>query len=163
MPRQELQERADAALGELGQAPGSVRVRTFHALGRAILADAGVDVTRLVERRELLAELAGGPLPDEALRWLDDAFTRLKLDPERGPPVEDAATHDAFAEYQAGLAARGALDLDDLVARALPALVDDTALLGRWRGRASVLFVDEAQDLDRTQLDLAVLLAGERA
>ncbi len=83
----------------------------------------------LVERRELLAELAGGPLPAEALRWLDDAFTRLKLDPERGPPAEDAATHDAFAEYQAGLAARGALDLDDLVARALPALVDDTALL----------------------------------
>ncbi|HZW01764.1 MAG TPA: UvrD-helicase domain-containing protein, partial [Candidatus Deferrimicrobium sp.] len=159
---QELQERADVALGEVGFTPGSVRVRTFHALGRAILADAGVDVSRLVERHALLADLAGGPLPADALRWLDDAFTRLKLDPERGPPPGAIATHQAFMEYQAGLAARGALDLDDLVARALPALVDDAALLRRWRGRASVLFVDEAQDLDRTQLDLAVLLAGER-
>jgi superfamily I DNA/RNA helicase len=159
---QELQERADVALSEVGFAPGSVRVRTFHALGRAILADAGVDVTRLVERHALLADLAGGPLPADALRWLDDAFTRLKLDPERGPPPEDMATHEAFVEYQAGLAARGALDLDDLVARALPALIDDGPLLRRWQARASVLFVDEAQDLDRTQLELAVLLAGER-
>ena len=157
----ELQERTDIALGEFGLVPGSVRVRTFHALGRAILADAGVDVTRLVERHELLADLAGGPLPADALRWLDDAFTRLKLDPERGPPASDLATHEAFAEYQAALAARGALDLDDLVARALPALAHDASLLQRWRGRASVLFVDEAQDLDRTQLELAVLLAGE--
>jgi superfamily I DNA/RNA helicase len=159
---EELQERADMALGEVGLAPGSVRVRTFHALGRAILADAGVDVARVVERHEMLAHLAGGPLPADALRWLDDAFTRLKLDPERGPPPEDIATHEAFMEYQAGLARRGALDLDDLVARALPTLVDDAALLRRWRGRASVLFVDEAQDLDRTQLELAELLAGER-
>lgn len=158
---EELQERADVALAEVGFAPGSVRVRTFHALGRAILADAGVDVSRLVERHEMLADLAGGPLPADALRWLDDAFTRLKLDPERGPPPDDIATHEAFREYQAGLAAREALDLDDLVARAVPALVDDAVLLRRWRGRASVLFVDEAQDLDRTQLELAVLLAGE--
>ncbi len=34
----ELQERADAALGELGYAAGAVRVRTFHALGREVLA-----------------------------------------------------------------------------------------------------------------------------
>jgi DNA helicase-2/ATP-dependent DNA helicase PcrA len=158
----ELQERTDTALADLALPPGSVRVRTFHALGRAVLADAGVDVTRIVERHGLLEELAGGPLPAEALRWLDDAFTRLKLDPERGPPPEDVTTHQAFAEYQAALAARGAMDLDDLVARALPALADDAALLRRWRRRAAVLFVDEAQDLDRTQLELAVLLAGEQ-
>ena len=158
---EELQERTDRALGELGRGAGSVRVRTFHALGRAILADAGVDVSRLVERHELLVDLAGGPLPAGALRWLDDAFTRLKLDPERGPPPEDVETHEAFAEYQAALAARDALDLDDLVARALPALTDDAMLLQRWQGRAAVLFVDEAQDLDRTQLELALLLAGE--
>jgi DNA helicase-2/ATP-dependent DNA helicase PcrA len=159
---EELQERTDAALGELGSAPGSVRVRTFHALGRAILADAGVDVSRIVDRHAVLVELAGGPLPGAALRWLDDAFTRLKLDPERGPPEEDAATHRAFAEYQAGLRDRGAIDLDDLVAVAAHRLAGDAALLGRWQERARVLFVDEAQDLDRTQLDLAIMLAGER-
>ena len=143
-------------------APGCVRVRTFHALGRAILAEAGTDVGRIVERAALLVELAGGPLPPEALRWLDDAFTRLKLDPERGPPPEDVATHQAFAEYQGALAARGAIDLDDLVARAVPTLQRDAGLLSRWRERAAVLFVDEAQDLDHGQLELALLLAGDR-
>src|SRR5262245_26936890 len=34
---EELAERADAALAPLGVASGTVRVRTFHALGREIL------------------------------------------------------------------------------------------------------------------------------
>ena len=37
-----------------------------------------------------------------------------------------------------------------------------TMLLRRWRERCSTLLVDEVQDVDRSQLDLAVLLAGDR-
>jgi len=157
----ELRGRLDAALSPLGLPAGSVRVRTFHALGREILSDAGVDVGRLVDRASVLADLAGGPLPAAAMRHLDDAFTRLGLDPERGPGPEDVATHAAWAAYRAELDRRGALDFDDLVARAGPVLRGDPALLERWRARARVLFVDEAQDLDRTQLDLALLLTGD--
>jgi superfamily I DNA/RNA helicase len=159
---EELQERADAALVELGHEPGIVRVRTFHALGREILADAGFDVSRVLERSAVLEELAAGPLPPAQLRHLDDAFTRLKLDPERGPPLDDAETHAAFEAYQERLRSTGAIDLDDLVALAGPALTADEGLLARWQGRSVVLFVDEAQDLDKTQLDLALLLTGER-
>jgi superfamily I DNA/RNA helicase len=159
---QELQERADAALGELGHEAGCVRVRTFHALGREILREAGVDVGRIVERAAVLAELTGDSLSPMALRDLDDAFTRLKLDPERGPPPEDVETHAAFAAYAARLRELGAIDLDDLVALAAPSLRHDPLLMARWQARAAVLFVDEAQDLDRAQLELAVLLAGER-
>jgi len=137
-------------------------VRTFHALGRAILIDAGVDVNRIVERPAVLARIAGGPLPPAQLRHLDDAFTRLKLDPERGPPPGDAEAHAAFAAYGHHLRSIGAIDLDDLVALAGPALQRDANLLRRWRERAAVLFVDEAQDLDKSQLDLALLLAGDR-
>lgn len=158
----ELQERADAALGELGHENGTVRVRTFHALGREILADAGFDVTRIVERAAVLETLAGGPLPPGQLRHLDDAFTRLKLDPERGPATEDVETHAAFVTYQAQLRASASIDLDDLVASAGPTLRHDAALLARWRERTATLFVDEAQDLDKAQLDLALLLAGEQ-
>ena len=158
----ELQERADAALGDLGYGEGSVRVRTFHALGREVLADGGVDVSRIVDRLEVLQELAGAPLPAAQERQLDDAFTRLKLDPERGPDPQDRMTHQAFAAYQQHLRQYGAIDLDDLVALAGPALQRDPELLRRWRQRAGVLFVDEAQDLDKCQLDLALLLAGER-
>jgi superfamily I DNA/RNA helicase len=159
---QELQERADAALAELGHRSGSARVRTFHALGREILADAGVDVRRIAERNDVLAELAGGPLSPDAARHFDDAFTRLKLDPERGPPPQDGDAHAAFEAYQGWLRAHRFIDLDDLVARAGPTLLSDPGLLATWRGRTSVLFVDEAQDLDRTQLDLALLLAGDQ-
>ncbi len=157
----ELRERLDAALAPLGLPPGSVRVRTFHALGREILRDAGVDVDRLVDRASVIADLAGGALPVAAMRHLDDAFTRLGLDPERGPDPSDLAIHGAWCAYREELARRGALDFDDLVARAGPELRSDRSLLARWRSRTAVLFVDEAQDLDRTQLDLALLLAGE--
>ncbi len=159
---EELQDRADSALQELGHAPGAVRVRTFHALGREILADSGADMSRIVERTDALADVAGGPLSPAELRHLDDAFTRLKLDPERGPAAEDVDVHHAFAAYQGWLQAHRSIDLDDLVAKAVPTLLADPALLDRWRSRTAVLFVDEAQDLDKTQLDLAVLLAGDR-
>jgi DNA helicase II / ATP-dependent DNA helicase PcrA len=160
----ELAERLDAALAPLGLAPGTVRVRTFHALGREVLLDAGVDVSAIVERAALIAELAGAsaadPLPAAALRYLDDAFSRLMLDPERGPPPSETATHAAFAAYRRALAERGAIDLDDLVAGAVARLGGDHALRERWRARCRVLLIDEAQDLDRAQLELALLLVG---
>ena len=157
---EELQHRVDAALDELGVEPRAVHIRTFHALGREILADAGRDVSAIVSRAEVLEGLAGGPLPAAFLRQLDDAFTRLKLDPERGPPGTDPQVHAAYEAYRRELERRGALDLDDLVALAGPSLAGHPELLARWRARCRVLFVDEAQDLDRSQLDLAVMLAG---
>ena len=54
----------------------------------------------------------------------------------------------------------GGVDFDDLVVRALGLLQTDERVLDRWRGRCRNLLVDEAQDLDRTQLELALLLAA---
>jgi superfamily I DNA/RNA helicase len=62
--------------------------------------------------------------------------------------------------YERAVAATGGLDFDDLILRAIRALGDDPALLGRWRRRCSELLVDEVQDVDRSQLDLALLLAA---
>ena len=132
--------------------------------GAPILADAGVDVTAIVERAVLVEEILGAtPSPDVA-RHLDDAFSRLKLDPEvaREGAGIDAWTVEVFEAYQGELARRGALDLDDLVARAAPTLLADPDLLARWRSRCATLFVDEAQDLDRAQLELVLVLAGDR-
>jgi superfamily I DNA/RNA helicase len=161
---EELGERLDAAVAPLGVAPKAIRVRTFHALGREILRDAGVDVSGLVARGEVLAEIVPGIEAAEAAR-LDTAFSRLKLDlavtaddvagdPEAGP------TARAFVEYERALARRGALDFDDLVRRALATLETDRDLLARWRGRCAHLLVDEVQDVDRSQLRLALLLAA---
>lgn len=166
---EELEARLAAALEPLGAGAGgdereAVRVRTFHALGREMLAEAGVDVTALVDRDAVLRDLFP-ELPPAGRGRLDLAFSRLKLDlrvtaddvardPEPGPVAR------SFVAYERRLAEDGALDFDDLVARALRLLEEDDAALGRWRARCRELLVDEAQDLDRTQLGLALLLAA---
>src|SRR5512143_792983 len=85
----ELASRVDAAIAPLGLAAGAVRVKTFHALGREILADAGVAVEPLLDRESVLRDMS----PDitrGAIRRLDDAFSRLKLDV--GVTAEEVAT-----------------------------------------------------------------------
>ena len=161
---EELAERLDVAVAPLGIGPRVVRVRTFHALGREILRDAGRPVEPLVDRTALVGELWPDATTAEAGR-LDTAFSRLKLDlgvtadevaadPDAGPIAR------AFVSYEAALGARGALDFDDLVRDALDALEHDARLLTRWRQRCSHLLVDEVQDVDRSQLRLALLLAA---
>ena len=161
---EELSTRLDAALDPLGVAPKTVRVRTFHALGREILRDAGVDVSRLVDRAVILRELLPD-LPAAAFGRYDTSFSRLKLEHAVDPAdvAADLAAGPlarAYVRYEAALAERGALDFDDLVRRALVALEAEPALLSRWRGRCGHLLVDEVQDVDRSQLRLALLLAA---
>ncbi len=161
---EELDERLTAALEPLGVPGGQVRVRTFHALGREILADAGVDVAALVERDEVLAEVA--PDADAAARRrLDTAFSRLKLDlrvtaDEVASDAEAGPVARSFVAYERALAAAGALDFDDLVARAVRLVEADRSIRDRWRAACTDLLVDEAQDVDRSQLDLALALAA---
>jgi superfamily I DNA/RNA helicase len=58
------------------------------------------------------------------------------------------------------MAEQGGLDFDDLVRRALLILEAEPALLARWRARCAHLLVDEVQDVDRSQLRLALTLAA---
>ncbi len=173
---EELRERLTPALEPLGArgrqtggagSPGGascpVRARTFHALGLEILRDAGMP-PRLVARGEILRRTAPG-VDAATRRRLDDAFSRLKLD--LGVTEEDVARDPApgpvamaFLAYERALAEAGASDFDDLVAGALRALESDPALLARWRDRCAHLLVDEVQDVDRSQLRLALLLAA---
>jgi superfamily I DNA/RNA helicase len=161
---EELNARLDAALEPLALPARSVRVRTFHALGRELLAEAGLSVDPLVDRDQLLRELFPAAGPADRGR-LDLAFSRLKLDLRvtadevaRDPAPGPVAA--AFVAYQRAIAELGGVDFDDLVVRALACLDDDPATLARWRARCAHLLVDEAQDLDRTQLELALLLAA---
>src|SRR3990170_6134292 len=75
----ELGGRLNIALAPLDVAQGAVRVRTFHALGREILRDAGAAVDPLLDRTTLVRELWPGVTAAEISR-LDTAFSRLKLD-----------------------------------------------------------------------------------
>ena len=161
---EELEHRLNEALEPLDVASGTVRVRTFHALGREILAAAGVPVEPLRDRDEVLREAV--PSATAATRRrLDTAISRLKLDLRVDPKAiagDPAAGPVALAwvAYERVLRATGGLDFDDLVARSVALLERDAGVRDAWRGRCSHLLVDEAQDLDRSQLDLALLLAA---
>jgi superfamily I DNA/RNA helicase len=104
-------------------------------------------------------------LPAAERRKFDTVLSRFKLDldvdpldierdPEAGPVAR------TYAAYEAEIRRRGGLDFDDLVARARRLLEREPAVLARWRERCAHLLVDEAQDLDRAQLRLALLLAA---
>jgi DNA helicase-2/ATP-dependent DNA helicase PcrA len=160
----EMASRVDAALEPLGLAPGSVRVKTFHALGREILAEGGMAVEPLLDREAVLRDL----WPDidrTAIRRLDDAFSRLKLDigvtaADVGTDPEPGPIARAFLAYEQAVDDAGGLDFDDLVARSLRLLEARRSLLIHWRERCEHLLVDETQDVDRSQLRLALLLAA---
>ena len=157
----ELAARLGSALSALDG--GRVRVRTFHALGLEILREAGRRTEPLVDRASLLWRLFPG-LPAAELRRLDTLISRSKLDLRLDPKAIDADPDAgprarAYAAYERALADEG-LDFDDLIARSLQLLESSPAVLATWRSRCRQLLVDEAQDLDRSQLDLALLLAA---
>ncbi len=118
-----MASRVDAALEPLGWPPGAVRVKTFHALGREILADGGESVEPLLDREAVLRDI----WPDitrGAIRRLDDAFSRLKLDigvtaAEVGDRPGAGADRPRLPGVRAALEDAGGLDFDDLVGRSL--------------------------------------------
>ncbi|MGZ8514152.1 MAG: ATP-dependent helicase [Candidatus Limnocylindrales bacterium] len=161
---QEMRERLDPALEPLGIEAGAVRVRTFHALGLEILRSSAGEVPELTNREPILRALNPDASAAELGR-LDTRISRLKLelqvtaeavaaDPGAGPVAR------MFVAYEAALADARAMDFDDLVLRALRALRASPALLADWRARCRHLLVDEVQDVDRSQLDLALLIAA---
>jgi superfamily I DNA/RNA helicase len=162
---EELRERVSAALEPLGPAlAGRLRIRTFHALGMEILRGAGEPVAPLLDREDVLRTVRPTASAAERRR-LDTLISRFKLDLDIDPSAIEADPQGgpmarAFAAYEAELRRRGGLDFDDLVARALRLLERDAAVLDAWRRRSAHLLVDEAQDLDRAQLRLALLLAA---
>ncbi|TMB57138.1 MAG: ATP-dependent helicase [Chloroflexi bacterium] len=148
--------------------PGAVavEVRTLHALARQVLLDAGEPVRliadrlpllRAARRRAAVSRRPDEPPPPEAAE-LDTLLSAWKI--EGRPPPPEAA--EPLRHFAALLAARGSLDFDDLVVRAVRLLEDDPALRARWQGRFSHLAVDEFQDVDAAQFKLVRILASPR-
>ena len=138
-----------------------IEVRTLHALARQVMLDRGTGRNLVSDRlpllRAVLRRAAARAGPDDpplpAASALDTEVSAWKV--ERRP----SAVRGLVDEYQALLAARGAVDFDDLVVGAADTLESDPALRFRWQSRFSHVCVDEFQDVDAAQLRLVRLLA----
>jgi hypothetical protein len=134
----------------------------MHWAGDA--AQAGERVEPLLDRDEILTAVRP-EMPVAERRRLDTVLSRFKLDststrwrsrpiprpaplPARMPPTRPRSG-DAAA-WTSTTSSRGHCDL----------LAHDAGALATWREVCRHLLVDEAQDLDRAQLRLALLLAA---
>jgi DNA helicase-2/ATP-dependent DNA helicase PcrA len=160
---EELSARIASRLSPLVPGAEQIEVRTLHALARQVLLDTGDPVRLVADRMPLLRAarrriIAGRPPdapPVPEATALDTLLSAWKVE-GRSPP-EDALP--ALAIFRDLLAARGALDFDDLVVRAVDLLERDTDLRKRWQGRFTHVAVDEFQDVDAAQLRLVRILA----
>ena len=159
----ELSARIASRLAPLLPGATGIEVRTLHALARQVLLDVGDPVHLLADRLPLLRaarrRVLAGRSPDEApvpeAAALDTHLSAWKVE---GRPPPDAA-RAALNAFKTLMEARGALDFDDLVVRAVELLEGDAPLRQRWQARFSHLCVDEFQDVDAAQLRLVRVLA----
>ncbi len=165
----ELTERIARRLAPTVPDTTRIEVRTLHAMARQVLLDASEPVELLRDRLPLLRAIRRRALeraPDEEgapgdqleppePAALDTAISAWKVEGREispaGRPLAD--------EYVRRLSARGQIDFDDLLVRALERLDADPALRRRWRSRFAHLLVDEFQDVDAAQLRLVRELA----
>ncbi len=158
----DLRARVERRLGPSVPTATAIEIRTLHALARQVLLEAGegrdlvadrLPLLRAARRRVLAADPeAVVPEPSALDTWL----SARKIE-GRAPPREAGA---ALAIYDDLLRMRGALDFDDLVARACELLERDPRLRLRWQSRFLHVCVDEFQDVDAAQLRLVRLLAA---
>lgn len=163
----ELRERLVAGLAGESQA---VSVVTFHALGiqllRAFPGPAGLPPAFTLvdeeERRRLIdvAAAEGGwdQGSSRASPKASEAISRVKAE-LLGPEQVAPALAGTYRAYERALAARGAVDFDDLVGRAVRLLETSAEAREAARERARYLFVDEYQDINTAQHRLVKLLA----
>ena len=160
----ELRERLAKLLGPCA---GGVSVQTFHALGldllRAHAAGAGLppnfaildEAGRQALLAQVHAEAGAGALSLARVASEISAAKAALVAPADAVPALAAV----YTAYEKSLAGAGAVDFDDLVARAVRLLETDEAALASARRRCRHLLVDEYQDINAAQYRLVHLLA----
>jgi DNA helicase-2/ATP-dependent DNA helicase PcrA len=158
----DLRARVERRLGPSVPTATTIEIRTLHALARQVLLDAGEGRNLVADRLPLLRAarrrvLASDPeadVPEASV--IDSWLSAVKIE-HRPPPPDGRAVLGAYADL---LAARGAIDFDDLVVRAADLLETDPRVRLRWQARFEHVCVDEFQDVDAAQLRLVRLLAA---
>ena len=173
----EMRDRAQKLLG--GAALGSF-IGTFHAWGLRLLRRRAREAKlpprfsiadssdQLALIKEAMAELSISDqvLPVNAVRGRISSAKNALITAERFVATETDFAGERIGQvyvlYEKKLAATGALDFDDLIARSVRLLSGDPGVLAEERRRVRHLLIDEYQDTNSSQ-DALVRLYGEGA
>ncbi len=170
----EMRERVRKLLTGRGSMP---LLTTFHSLGVRILREfhqeAGIPRAFSIWDRDDSIRAIKGILAtlgsDQAPKGILAAISRQKGDGVSG--AEYAARAQSYRQqlvartwdlYEQELRKQGALDFDDLLLRTLRLLEEKSAVRSLLQDRWRYLTIDEYQDTNRSQYEIARLLAGER-
>ena len=161
-----------------GGVPGpGVRAGTLHQLGLTLLRRHALDTGRppplVAEHRwRTIVAIVGDPAAasavDTEIGWAKarclrpGTYAEAALLSERVVSVAPDRVDEAFADYEAALARRHALDLDDVLVRAADLFHDDAGFAERMHWRYRHLSVDEFQDVNPAQFRLIRALLGNR-
>jgi len=167
---EEMKERIQVLLGQPSGRPPLIS--TFHSFCTRLLRQEiealGIsrdftiydsdDQRRLV--KQIMQEL-GLPQKDPTPEVVLGRISRAKnnqVDPADFPPVFFGPVNEVAGRvsgpYQASLATHGALDLDDLLLKAIQVLRDHEMVRDRWNRRFKYILVDEFQDTNPPQFAL---------
>ncbi|MCC6421767.1 MAG: UvrD-helicase domain-containing protein [Gemmataceae bacterium] len=172
----EMRERTARLLGDDAR---SVSLGTFHSLCarwlRADGAEIGIDRDFVIYddadqqalMKRILEEMRIDPRqfpPRSVLGAISTAKSEM-LTPEAYATRANDYFHEvaarAYTRYQAALKQASALDFDDLLNEAVRLLRDSPAALDKYAGRFLHVLVDEFQDTNPAQYQLARLLASK--
>ena len=182
----EMRERVQGYIGEDAR---KVTLCTFHALGLRVLREHGARIG-LPKRFAVYAaadQVAALKMACSEISIANDAFDlkrvmrqisswkNHRVDPQRatemvmeaeatGTRADDYAvlSADAYHKYEEILRACGAVDFDDLLLLPLKLLSDHEEVRRAVWKRWHYVLIDEYQDTNGVQLELARLLAGNR-
>ncbi|MBM3271987.1 ATP-dependent DNA helicase PcrA [Candidatus Kaiserbacteria bacterium] len=171
----EMRERVHKLLKDGHGAP---MVATFHSLGVRLLREfheeAGLPRSFVIWDRDdsnrcLKKALERLDVTEPTPRAALSVISRQKGDGVAQKEYAAKATHfrartiaQVWETYDKALHEEGALDFDDLLARTLKLLQERPEVLSKLQNRWSHITIDEYQDTNASQYEIARLLAGEK-
>src|SRR3989344_4186839 len=160
------------------QGKGMPLVATFHSLGvrllREVHQEAGLSRNFSIWDRDdsvraIKQALEKFGINQWAPRSILSAISRQKGDgvsvgeyTETARTFRERAGAQAWEQYESALRAEEALDFDDLLFRTLTMLRAKPAVLSLLQNRWQHITIDEYQDTNKAQYEIARLLAGDR-
>ena len=172
----EMRNRLAALMGDGAQ---RLTAGTFHALCASVLRRDG-EVIGIPPDYVIMDD-------EDQMNLIKQSMEQLQLDPKRFPPRSvlsaisraksqllgpdalaakadgyyDEVVHRVFAAYQASLARSHGVDFDDLLGKAVELFRRAPEVRDRWQERFIHFMVDEFQDTNTAQYEIARLLAGK--